>query len=239
MTARFCEGCGEPLVKPPHLTYKAFEARRFCRRECQYIGRPDVAEDYVVTDRGCWEWQGHVDSNGYGKCYDPSRESGQRVDWAHRVSYRLHKGDIPERHELDHLCENTICINPDHLDPVTKVEHARRTMQRLGKDELHLRAARLRESGLTYKEIAEVVHLAGQESAYEAVQRAIKKGLIDPAAVPPIQRLTDNQRDDIRMLYALGVPQTQIAAWYRVDSSQISRICNGMSSGHGNKRGAA
>lgn len=177
---------------------------------------------YIVNaDTGCWEWSAYRDRNGYGR---------YRVVWAHRYSYENHKGPIPERYEIDHLCENPPCVNPDHLEAVSKAEHCRRTMERLGKDDIHLRAAGLRAGGLTYSEIADVLGYAGKESAHCAVQAAIRKGLVDPDTVPQRRVLDEQDRSDIRALYALGVPQTEIGRWYETDSSQISRICNNKTS---------
>lgn len=186
-----------------------------------------VLSRYAVDPRtGCWEWQGYIDRNGYARCYDPSRPPGRRTDWAHRVSFEHHKGPIPAGHEIDHTCQNTICINPAHLDAVTKAQHAARTMRRLGKDDRHQAAAILRASGLTYAEIADALHYANREGAHGAVQAAITKGLVDASAVPKPVRLTDEEREDVRDLYAIGVPQLEIAAWYGIDGSAVSRICN-------------
>lgn len=178
---------------------------------------------YREAADGCWLWQGYCDSNGYGRIYDRERKS---IVWAHRFSYERHKGPIPERHEIDHTCQTTACVNPDHLDAVTKAEHARRTMMRLGKDDLHVAAARLRRSGLAYGEIADALGYAGRGSAKAAVIAAIVKGLIAAEEVPPARRLSDAECDDIRAMYALGVPQTVLARHYGFDSSHISRVCS-------------
>jgi hypothetical protein len=180
----------------------------------------------IDPDTDCWEWQGYVDRNGYGRIYDRTRPKNRRTDWVHRVFYERHKGPIPERHEIDHTCQNTICVNPDHLDAVTKAEHVARTYQRLGKDRRHEAAAALRATGLTYGEIADALEFATKTGAHLAVRRAIDKGLVDPASLPVAIRLTDSEREDVRDLYALGVPQTELAAWYGIDSSAVSRICN-------------
>ena len=189
-------------------------------------------DNYLEDDNGCWVWQGYIDRNGYGRIYDRTAPPGKRTEWVHRVSYSHFNGAIPERHEIDHTCQNTACMNPEHLDAVTKTQHVRRTLDRMGVSDRHKLAAHLRAIGLTYAEIADALQYASKTGAHDAVQAAIERGLINPEEVPPAPRLTPDEREDIRALYVLGVPQTEIAAWYRLDSSQISRVCNGLSSGH-------
>lgn len=70
----------------------------------------------------CWEWLGHRDRNGYG-CFSQTRALRWR---AHRLSYQLLVGPIPNGLVIDHLCRNTGCVNPDHLEPVTQLENVRR-----------------------------------------------------------------------------------------------------------------
>ena len=53
-------------------------------------------------------------SNGYGQFWD-----GDRLIYAHRYVYEKEVGPIPDGFHLDHLCRNTSCVNPAHLDPVT------------------------------------------------------------------------------------------------------------------------
>jgi hypothetical protein len=64
--------------------------------------------------------------NGYGSIGD----GAYKVIKAHRAAYMLAVGPIPDGYELDHICTNTACINPRHLEPVTKAEHAKRTAAR-------------------------------------------------------------------------------------------------------------
>lgn len=73
---------------------------------------------------GCWIWQGQL-QKGYG------RVGYQGRSWfAHRLAYQLLWGSIPEGKTLDHLCCNTRCVYPWHLEPVTNGENTRRKMLR-------------------------------------------------------------------------------------------------------------
>jgi len=73
-----------------------------------------------VVDSGCWEWT-HTRRHGYGRV---SLEG--RTQAAHRVAYEWFVGPIPEGLDLDHLCRNPPCVNPEHLEPVTREENLRR-----------------------------------------------------------------------------------------------------------------
>lgn len=55
---------------------------------------------------------------------------GGRTGLAHRVAYEALVGRIPDGLTLDHLCENKRCVNPDHLEPVTRAENLRRHAER-------------------------------------------------------------------------------------------------------------
>lgn len=70
----------------------------------------------------CWEWTGTRQTMGYGSFW----VLGQGKRLAHRVAYELLVGPIAEGRELDHRCRNRICVNPDHLEPVSHRENVRR-----------------------------------------------------------------------------------------------------------------
>lgn len=86
---------------------------------------------------GCWIWcaaNGGRDNRKYGYI----RVSKERMIHAHIFSYFTYKGDVPKGLVLDHICKNSECVNPDHLEPVTHrvnilrgdglgAKHARRT----------------------------------------------------------------------------------------------------------------
>lgn len=73
----------------------------------------------------CWRWMAFRNpKGGYG------RFSFRGKLWiAHRFSYEVFCGPIPEGLTLDHLCRRTSCVNPFHLEPVTNAENIRRGTQ--------------------------------------------------------------------------------------------------------------
>jgi hypothetical protein len=84
------------------------------RFEAKYIPEPNS---------GCWLWAGAWSwQTGYGFIAD---DAGKQ-ELAHRVAYRLFTGPIPEGLELDHLCRVRCCVNPAHLEAVTRKINIRR-----------------------------------------------------------------------------------------------------------------
>lgn len=75
----------------------------------------------ICKESGCWEWTAAVQSNGYGRVW-----YNGKVQYAHRVMYERNVGTIKEGMDLDHLCRNRKCVNPDHLEQVTRSENLKR-----------------------------------------------------------------------------------------------------------------
>lgn len=86
---------------------------------------PDTT--YTPAANGCWIWNSGLDAHGYGQINCPT-ENGKRHPplKAHRVIYELLKEPIPVGLEIDHLCRNRRCVNPDHMEPVTRAENVMR-----------------------------------------------------------------------------------------------------------------
>lgn len=88
----------------------------------QDIDQRFVAKIEVDAETGCWTWTAARSADGYGQF----KAEGRTVR-AHRWSFTRYMGEIPAATpELDHLCCNRACCNPDHLEPVTREENMRR-----------------------------------------------------------------------------------------------------------------
>lgn len=91
---------------------------------------PGMVADYADSfedafemnhETGCWDWVRYRDKEGYGRF-----GFGSKNAMAHRAAYALEVGAIPEGMDIDHLCRNRGCVNPEHLEIVTRQENLRR-----------------------------------------------------------------------------------------------------------------
>ncbi len=93
------------------------------RREMKVLSK--ILKKYTVDKNGCWNWAGYTTESGYGRF----RRKKKNI-LSHRYFYKFFVGEIPEGLDIDHLCFNRRCINPKHLEAVTRSENNRRAWAR-------------------------------------------------------------------------------------------------------------
>lgn len=131
-----------------------------------------------TAPNGCWLWLGALNGAGYGAV---GRDN--KVLRVHRVTYELLVGPIPEGLQLDHLCRNRACCNPEHLEPVTNEENWRRGQ--------HHTAVMLRENKCKRD------HEMTKENTYWRKNggRLCRQCVLDGMAKKGTRKLTREQRD--------------------------------------------
>lgn len=112
--ATVCERCGLVFFAATRQLDRGYGEH--CSTRCRKYRTPEQILALVRKDSAsaCWPWPGRVHTDGYGRTSTDGRR-GQ----VHRITYALVKGSIPEGLELDHLCRNRACANPNHLEAVT------------------------------------------------------------------------------------------------------------------------
>lgn len=79
----------------------------------------------IQKTEDCWLWQ--PKGGRYGSFYHKGKSSS-----AHRAVYKALVGEIPEGLVIDHLCGNTYCVNPEHLEPTTQAINVHRAPTHVG-----------------------------------------------------------------------------------------------------------
>lgn len=74
----------------------------------------------VNKETGCYEWERARNGKGYGVSWNGETK---KFGLAHRVAYETQVGPIGPDYTIDHLCRNPRCLNPEHLEQVTRTEN--------------------------------------------------------------------------------------------------------------------
>jgi hypothetical protein len=110
-----------------------------------------IKERITTTDAGCWEWKGAKHRQGYGSI----RAKGKTV-LAHRLAWEIWNGEIQEDMCVCHRCDNTSCVNPEHLFLGTQKDNMKDCKF---KDRMHRNVAKTRRCKLSYEQVIEIKKL--------------------------------------------------------------------------------
>lgn len=124
-----CPECGEEFYEAPATRHRRTYCSRACRAKAQSKWQQrDLATRFyakVEKTETCWMWLGAKLKTGYGSI----GVNGKTLR-AHRVSYTLEHGDIPDGMLLRHSCDNPLCVNPSHLILGTKTQNTQDALER-------------------------------------------------------------------------------------------------------------
>jgi hypothetical protein len=180
----------------------------------------DLFPQWIIPEpnTGCWLCFGANNQRGYGQLV---LGGGRRVT-AHRYSYEISIGPIPEGLELDHLCRQPCCVNPAHLEPVTPQENLRRE-----------NAARERERGY----LCPNGHLRSADNIYtrpngtRMCRKCIRaaKSRNNPPQPVPFRRISE---DVARQIKSAQGSHREVARHFGVRYGTVQAIRSGLSWRH-------
>jgi hypothetical protein len=149
----------------------------------------------TLSNEQCWPWQGAKLKTGYGVVSHRYKQYK-----AHRASFAIHRGQIPDGMFVCHHCDNPSCVNPSHLFLGTP------------QDNMTDKVCKGRQS----RGEAHALSFADSENYKSAIVRGEKHGR---------SKLTDDQRDHIiKLLNDDELNQTQIAQMFSITQSNVSVI---------------
>lgn len=126
----FCQNCG---IQVTRNNKDKSDPKKYCSQACSQKSRIgykickeksikktiESFEKRVIKSNGCWGWKGYIAKTGYAILSSRFLKE-QR---AHRISFIIHKGEIPEGLYILHSCHNRSCTNPEHLRAGTNKEN--------------------------------------------------------------------------------------------------------------------
>lgn len=128
---------------------------------------------------GCWIWRGARTGSGYGQLQIKSPFSWDPPTLAHRFSYELYTSKILGDLSVDHLCRNKLCVNPKHLEAVTRSENSSRAGR--GRWDKACKAGHVRTVANTYNWRGQKrCRICNARNAFVAYRRLVGKSFDEP-----------------------------------------------------------
>lgn len=158
---RACEYCKKEFAVP-----EKWDVQRFCSRSCARKKPFNVCFwKRVNKSETCWNWIGVKDKDGYGTL----SIRGKGLKRAHRLSWEIHNGPIPDGMSVLHKCDNPSCVNPEHLFLGTQLDNMRdKTAKGRG---IYLKGEDAGRTKLTEKQVRQIRRMIEEGKT----QRAIAK----------------------------------------------------------------
>lgn len=185
-SSKICPCCGNEFFKPDYNSVNQWENRIYCSLMCKNQKLPldeykkerlsFIFSKTILKKSGCIEWKGCVNSSGYGVLNFLGK-----MDYIHRIVYKLIIGEIPEEFQILHKCDNRPCINPNHLflgthqDNMDDMISKRRNILKLKDIDAINKIVKQAREGIVYRHIAEEFGIDRTYANFIGVQNGIRR----------------------------------------------------------------